>query len=540
MHGIGRVWRVRVPVGVFVGMAGWLAVGASGAWAAPDPCGTSGVYSTSGQTATCSYTSPGTEDIFSVPSYASQLNVTAIAAPGGAGNGGYPGGYGAVVTNSALPVPPASQLYVDVGGPGPSRTNCSASAETFWSGGEFDGGGSTSNGPGCFAGGGGGGSSAVSVASVDEGAANETGDPTSDSRLLVAGGGGGGGADGQSYGGSAGSSSVVGAGDGSCFSSGAPGGVGGSSGGSGSPCGGGNGSASGGGRGAPYGGGGGGGWLGGGGGGLGSGGGGGGSSYGGAGASSGISVTTDTTGVPEVTISWTLAAPSISTSQQPASVVVGSSIADQATVSGGDSPTGTVTFDLYNNPNGTGTPLFSDPNEPLSNGTATSQGYTTTAAGTDYWVATYNGDPTNNSVYSDGADEPVTVSPASPTIATSQQPASATVGTSIADQATVSGGDSPTGTVTFDLYNNPNDTGTPLFSDPNEPLSNGTATSQGYTTTAAGTDYWVATYNGDVNNNAVSSGDADEPVTVTSTSKLADLRIAITGPTQRVGWEQLQ
>ena len=63
-------------------------------------------------------------------------------------------------------------------------------------------------------------------------------------------------------------------------------------------------------------------------------------------------------------------------------MVVGSSIADKATVSGGDSPTGTVTFNLYQSPNGTGTPLFTD-TEPLSGGTATSKGYTATAVGTD-------------------------------------------------------------------------------------------------------------------------------------------------------------
>ena len=75
---------------------------------------------------------------------------------------------------------------------------------------------------------------------------------------------------------------------------------------------------------------------------------------------------------------------------------MGSSIADKATVSGGDSPTGTVTFVLYNNSNGTGTPLFTDANVALVNGMATSAGYTATATGTDYWVATYNGDANNS------------------------------------------------------------------------------------------------------------------------------------------------
>ncbi len=318
-------------------------------------------------------------------------------------------------------------------------------------------------------------------------------------------------------------------------------------------------------------------------------------------------------------VTFTVVTPSITTSQQPATATVGSSIADQATVTGGDNPTGTVTFNLYNNPNGTGTPLFTD-TEALSGGAATSAGYTTTAAGTDYWVATYNGDSNNGTATSGPADEPVTITPAAathltvsapatvtagspfsvtvsaedqfnnlsttyrgtvhftttdagsgvvlpadytftsgdngthtftnsvtlvtagpqavtvtdtttgsvtgasgtitvtaatPTIATAPQPATATVGSSIADQATVTGGDNPMGTVTFDLYNNPNGTGAPLFTD-TEPLSGGAATSAGYTATATGTDYWVATYNGDGSNSTVTSGSALEPVVITA------------------------
>ena len=165
---------------------------------------------------------------------------------------------------------------------------------------------------------------------------------------------------------------------------------------------------------------------------------------------------------------------------------------------------------------GTGTPLFTD-TETLSSGMATSAGFTTTATGTDYWVATYNGNSNNASVSSGTSSEPVSITQASPTIATAANPTSATVGTSIADQATVSGGDNPTGTVTFNLYNNSSATGTPLFTD-TETLSSGTATSAGFTTTATGTDYWVATYNGDSNNTSVSSGTSSEPVSITQAS----------------------
>src|SRR5271166_1903131 len=146
---------------------------------------------------------------------------------------------------------------------------------------------------------------------------------------------------------------------------------------------------------------------------------------------------------------------------------------------------------------------------------ATSASFTATATGPDYWVATYNGDANNASVSSGPTAEPVTITPATPMINTSQQPASATVGSSIADQATVSGGYSPTGTVTFNLYNNSTASGTPLYTSPAETLVNGVATSPGYTATATGTDYWVATYSGDTNNSSVTSGTASEPVTIT-------------------------
>ena len=107
----------------------------------------------------------------------------------------------------------------------------------------------------------------------------------------------------------------------------------------------------------------------------------------------------------------TLPTPTINTTQQPASAVVGSSIADKATVSGGYNPTGTVTFNLYNNSAGTGTPLFTDANVALVSGVATSAGYTASATGTDYWVATYNGDSNNNPVTSGAASEPVSIVP---------------------------------------------------------------------------------------------------------------------------------
>jgi YVTN family beta-propeller protein len=222
------------------------------------------------------------------------------------------------------------------------------------------------------------------------------------------------------------------------------------------------------------------------------------------------------------------ATPTISTEQRPARAAVGSSIADRATVSGGFNPTGTVTFRLYDNPTGAGAPLVLD-TEPLIHGAATSRGHAVTAAGIVHWVATYNGDTNNHPVTSGAHEEPVSISAAAPRISTQRQPATAVVGSAIADRTTVSGGFRPTGTVTFSLYDNPIATGAPLFTD-TEPLDNGTATSKRYIATATGTDYWVATYHGDANNLPVSSGTGEEPVTVHAVRFATRVRIATLRP----------
>jgi Domain of unknown function DUF11 len=513
-------------------------------------CGANGAYTVSGQTATCTYTTPEPfEDTFTVPSNVSSLSVTAVGASGGNTVENSTtidmGGLGAQVTNPSLPVTPGAALYVDVGAPGQPGEFASDSlsqpcTDTAGAAGPPDGGdGAAHTNPvtqGCTASGGGGGSSAL--LSVSRATATLTGN-AGDSRLLVAGGGGGAGSyfgsDG-SNGGSAGVATVTGAGSGGCNGGGGgEGGVG--SGGGAAGCdGGNNGTATAGGAGSgnlssgePSGGGGGG-WIGGGTDTRGAGGGAG-SSYGGAGSGTVSISTASATQGPEVVISW-LVGPSVST-QASGSVTVGGSISDTATVSGGYSPTGTVTFNLYSNSAGSGTPLFTDANVSLQNGSATSTGYTTTATGTDYWVATYNGDSNNSSESSGASSEPVSIGKASPSITTTQQPASAVVGSTVADQATVSGLVDPSSgdTVTFDLYSSSTtqNASTLLYSS-TVPLGSGTATSGSYTTKSTGTDYWVATFNGDANNGSVSSTASGEPVTVTTASKLADLSVQIGGP----------
>ena len=86
----------------------------------------------------------------------------------------------------------------------------------------------------------------------------------------------------------------------------------------------------------------------------------------------------------------------------------------------------------------------------------TASGASPTLAGTYYWVATYSGDQNNKEISSGCEDEPVKIGPATPEIKTTQEPASAVVGATIKDKATLSGlfGAHPAGKVTWKLYDN--------------------------------------------------------------------------------------
>ena len=164
----------------------------------------------------------------------------------------------------------------------------------------------------------------------------------------------------------------------------------------------------------------------------------------------------------------TQATPTIATTPSAGGPVGSTAISDTATVSGGFTPTGTVTFNLFAPGD---TDLHRDPGVHLHQPaerrdppSATSGTFATTAVGTYHWTATYNGDANNTAVTSACTAEPVVITQATPTIATTPS-AGGPVGTGISDTATVSGGFTPTGNVTFNLFA-PGDTGctgTPRF-----------------------------------------------------------------------------
>ena len=201
------------------------------------------------------------------------------------------------------------------------------------------------------------------------------------------------------------------------------------------------------------------------------------------------------------------ASPTIATVAQAGPVNIGATINDTATVSGGSSPTGTVTFSLYgpNDSTCASVAIFTS-TVALVGGTATSGNFTTTVAGTYRWIAVYNGDSNNNTVSGACGDtnESSVVQPNTPALSTAP-----TVKVIHSDSATLSGGASATGSITFKLYKGD---ATCTSVDPTVFVFTSTKTVSGngsyasgdspqFTVLADTTFYWKVDYSGDANNN---------------------------------------
>jgi uncharacterized repeat protein (TIGR01451 family) len=234
------------------------------------------------------------------------------------------------------------------------------------------------------------------------------------------------------------------------------------------------------------------------------------------------------------------ASPTLATTASPA-VTLGTTaptLSDSAVLSGGFNPTGSIDFTL------TGPGGFSFTQTVPVSGNDTYTASTTlpttgTVAGTYTWTAHYGGDP-NNSEASDqgGPAEQTVVSPAGPTISTTPNPSTATLGVTLQDVADLAGGFFPTGSITFRLYAPGVDptAGPAAYTETVTGVNGDGAyhTSVGFAANAMGTWHWVATYNGDPNNNSASSGPLVEPVTIEQQADVAVAK-AVSDPTPVVG-----
>ena len=228
------------------------------------------------------------------------------------------------------------------------------------------------------------------------------------------------------------------------------------------------------------------------------------------------------------------ASPSLTTTPG-GTVVIGSgtNLSDSARLSGTHNGTGSITFYLFApgvTPDGTDSNnVYSNTVTVSGNGTYTTAsgnnpgGYLPTEAGTYEWVASYSGDSNNNGATSTFTSEPQVVSPASPTLTTTPNVTTVTLGTSsvtLKDTADLEGGYSPTGSITFTLFLG----STKVYTETATVSGNGTyTTATGYmlpsTGTVTGTYQWDATYSGDTNNKTVSdNNNTNEQVVVSPAS----------------------
>ena len=210
--------------------------------------------------------------------------------------------------------------------------------------------------------------------------------------------------------------------------------------------------------------------------------------------------------------------PGITTTVSTPSVAIGATVYDTATLSGSTvTAGGTVSYDVYGNANCSGLLTALGPVSVTNGSVPDSPAWTAVGpAQTDYFVASYSGDPDNAPASSGCAADPVTVTANVPTVTTQASAPSVPIGGSIYDTATLSG-DTPSagGTVTYSIYSNANCSG--LISPPGVvTVTNGSVPSSPSWTAVGppGTDYFVASYSGDINNAPGSSGCASDPVSV--------------------------
>ena len=222
--------------------------------------------------------------------------------------------------------------------------------------------------------------------------------------------------------------------------------------------------------------------------------------------------------------------------------------------------TGTVSFLLYGpsaQPDCSTTAVFT---ALKSLGTVTagsasvdSGDYKPTKAGNYWWVASYSGDLNNTSAFGSCGDagERSTVTPASPKLTTTATDTAALPQGSLQDVADLKGLTSDAkGSVIFRLYGPDATPGTPTCTDgeggdlvfSSGPISiinngdgTGSATSDTFTPTGAGTFFWVASYSGDANNGSVAGACGAEGETSTVTRSAPDISTAASSATLPAG-----
>lgn len=205
--------------------------------------------------------------------------------------------------------------------------------------------------------------------------------------------------------------------------------------------------------------------------------------------------------------------PSIATTLSGTTVPVGGTVHDSASLTGATSTAGgTVTYTVYSD-NACTAGARDAGTVTVTNGVVPdSNALTFNTAGDFYWQAVYSGDANNNGATSVCTSEHVVITKAQPSVSTAQDLIPN-------DNFTLSGGSSPTGTITFNLYG-PSDTTCSLAPALTQTVTvasgNGTygTTNTTFHSTTAGTWRWASSYSGDSNNQSASSACGVENFTI--------------------------
>ena len=219
--------------------------------------------------------------------------------------------------------------------------------------------------------------------------------------------------------------------------------------------------------------------------------------------------------------------PTISTQLSASSVSIGGSAYDTAILSGGSAnASGSVTYSVYDNAmcasGGGGLIADLGPVTVTSGSVPASPSWTATGtAGTYYFVASYSGDANDTAATSGCGAEPITITQNSPTISTQLSATSVAVGSTAYDTALLSGASANAGgSVTYDVYDNAtcaSGGGGLVATLGPSTVTNGSVPDSAVWTASEnpGTYYFVASYSGDADNTATTSGCGAEPITVT-------------------------
>jgi hypothetical protein len=204
--------------------------------------------------------------------------------------------------------------------------------------------------------------------------------------------------------------------------------------------------------------------------------------------------------------------PSISTSLSSSSVEVGTAVHDSSTLTNASiNAGGTVTYTVYTD-TACSQGAQSAGTKTVTNGVVPdSNPITFDTAGDYYWQAVYSGDTNNNGATSLCTSEHLVVNKANPSASTAQHLIPN-------DDFTLSGGFSPTGTITFNLYapDHPTCSGTPALTQTVTVSGNGTynTTNTTFVASTEGTWRWQSSYSGDGNNNSATSACGVERFTI--------------------------